>query len=301
MGLFVGSVKPKIYIGNTKVRAVYVGSTKVWSGAEPFVWVITASQVVTIPDGVEKVDVFLVGGGGCGGWGNRFKPGGGGGGGGGYTATYRDVAVTPGQQLAAIIGAGGTAPAQWATYSTGGDGGSTHFGGLSVAGGKGGWNAESYYLAGGGHGGSGGGFGSASSPSETYNPGNHPAGAGASDGATAERAPYNFGEQVPTGKGGTGQSVTTRAFGEAWNTLYAGGGGGGNCSLGKANSNRDNWWWYDKAAGAAGAGGSAPNTGGGGEGGFGLKQESISWHDGGAADTPGAPGYSGVVIVRFNG
>lgn len=294
MGLMVGSVKPKIMRGSDKVKAVYKGDTKLWASTEPFVITFTESTTWVVPDGVDKVDVFLVGGGGAGGYGlsisNALVPYGGGGGGGGYTLTRLNYGVVEGQEIAVVIGAGGKA----SSYSQSGDGGVSSFGTLTVNGGKGGYRKQYNSNNGtlgtnaGGAGGSGGGGGNIASVCA--------AGVGGSDGAT----PPITKEGNYSSESGTGQGTTTRAFGESTGTLYAGGGGGGGSSL--------NYYDYtSKSAGAGGLGGGGkggtygpgtpgtPNTGGGGGGGgcYFTSNDYDAW--------VGGDGGSGVVIVRYNG
>lgn len=146
-----------------------------------------SSGTWTVPANVRNVDVFLVGGGGSGGW-TSSKDFGPGGGGGGYTRTYKNIAVTPGQMIAVTVGSSENA---------------SHFGSYSAPGGGKGQDG-SYGVGGGGSGGSGGGNGGR----QTWD-----GGAGASNGGS--------------NGGGSGQGTTTRAFGESSGTLYSGGGGGG--------------------------------------------------------------------------
>ena len=193
---------------------------------------------------------FLVGGGGGGG----FHAGGGG----GYTKTSM-VNISINTPYTIIVGAGGPHD------SDGGRGGTSSALGISAEGGHSGvpWDV-------GGNGGSGGG---------------DLRGIGGSDGGNGG------GWEGDTGGNGEGrgQGTTTREFGEASGTLYAGGGGGG-----KADSNPPGG-----AAGGAGGGGhggwggapllpapGTPNTGGGGGGNY--DQNAGPCGDGG----------SGIVIIR---
>ena len=160
-------------------------------GAQTF----TSSGTFTVPANVTTIDIFCGGGGASG----MHKYGAGGGGGAGYTATKKNHAVTPGQQLAVVIGAGGGLTAGIAN-----PGSATTFGGSVLTANGGSIPSGSI----GGKGGSGGGGGNGSSNG----------GAGGSDGSNGTTTAY---------AGGVGQGSTTRAFAEAGNTLYAGGGGGG--------------------------------------------------------------------------
>ena len=233
---------------------------------------IKSTQNYTIPAGFTSADIFCVGGGGGGGAGYRFTSNayeqGGGGGGGGYTTTALNIGITAGQIMNCVIGNGGGQ--NTAINGPGGTGGTTSVsrGGIVLCtanGGKGGDGAIGGY---GGNGGSRGGSGGYNDLKSVINAG----GNGYKDGA------------------GTGsQGYTTRAFGEAGNTLYSGGGGGG----GVANGNPGNG-----GAGGGGAGGTpngtgnagVANTGGGGGGGGGAVYGTAK---------AGGPGGSGVVLIRL--
>lgn len=235
---------------------------------------INFTQNYTIPAGYNSIDIFCVGGGGGGGAGYRFTSNayeqGGGGGGGGYTATALNIGVAAGQIMNCVIGNGGGQ--NTAINGPGGTGGTTSVsrGGIVLCtanGGKGGDGASGGY---GGNGGSRGGSGGYNDlePRPVINAG----GNGYADGA------------------GTGsQGYTTRAFGEARNTLYAGGGGGGGVTNGNPGKG---------GAGGGGAGGTpngtgnagVANTGGGGGGGGGAVYGTAK---------AGGPGGSGVVLIRL--
>ena len=194
--------------------------------------------------GASAVDAFLVGGGG-GGAGSPYGNYGGGGGGGGYTRTEtRTVTLTA---YSIVIGAGGSAGDN---SSNGGAGGTTSAFGVTASGGMGGPGGHNELIRG-ANGGSGGGSS---------------AGTGGSDGSDGgginhTGAPW----------GGIGQHTTTREFGEASGTLYAGGGGGA--------GNKDQL----DVVFAGGAGGGA--NGGG-------------WGNAAAANTGGGAGGSGIVVIR---
>ena len=196
--------------------------------------------------GTSKIDVFLVGGGAGG-------AGSGAGGGGGYTKTVKKVSVTLKSSNAIVIGAGGNADE---------NGGSSSAFGYSVSGGKTG-NFD------GGDGGSGGGSGFRKQELAS-------AGSGGSDGSNGGNGYYN---------GGTGQGTTTREFGEASGTLYAGGGGGGGNNYGPASV------CYPGGTGGAGGGGAGGRT----EGSAGETNTG-----GGGGGTSGVlyAGGSGIVIIR---
>lgn len=208
------------------------------------------------------IDVFCVGGGGGG-----CNAGGGG----GYTGTSRGVGVSAGTNYTIEIGAGGTIGSGYpypesASYS-GNAGGNTSAFGLIVGGGQAASNID---VSRGGNGGSGGGV---------HGNGEWTSGNGGSDGGAggtgAKPHPQSF--------AGSGQGSTTREFGEAWGTLYAGGGGGGNYGGGPAGWGGSGGGGNGYADGIEGIEGTA-NTGGGGGGGWGQGH--------------GYSGGSGIVVIR---
>ena len=178
------------------------------------------------------VDIFLVGGGGSGGYrsGSITTSAHISGGGGGYTKTVKSVQLNKGGQYNIYIGAGGT-------KGTAGD--TTSAFGEAVSGGMPGDFSTTASSTPGGAGGSGGG---GASRSEKNLPG--VGGSDGSDGSASGSTP-----------GGKGQGTTTREFGEISGDLYAGGGGGKNQA--------------GTSSGGAGGGGNGgvnaeANTGGGG-------------------------------------
>nr|DAL84457.1 MAG TPA: hypothetical protein [Caudoviricetes sp.] len=223
----------------------------------------TQSGTFVVPNAIRQVNVFLVGGG---------ASTHGCGGGSGRTGTWWNYAVTPGQKIIVNIGGGG---------SGGGNGGSTSFGGVSVAGGSGWW------------GGSGGGNVGGSYPRHTYE------GRGG-DGGYDGRGGGNWKDNYDMAE--NGQGTTTRAFGEATGTRYAGGGGG---SVGHRG---DSKWGGGSAIDGGGngnnqtpyssngdAGNGAPNTGGG-AGGAGWDEYN---DDGDTKNQPLRNGGSGIAIIRW--
>lgn len=230
----------------------------------------TQSGVFTVPANVRTIQAFVVGGGGGM---HQSETNTSGGGGGGYT-NYGTFAVTPGQQLAVIVGAGGN----FGSYYLGGtvsNGGATSVGNLISAAG-GGYGGEYN----GGAGGSGGGV-SGNGSTESKWPG---------DGGENGSNGYARGQtQNPTGPAGQGR--TTRAFGEASGTLYAGGGGGGNSDS------------YTVGHGGAGGGGNgagksynrptsgSANTGGGAGGTW--------WNNKNSGSHQPVTGGSGIAIIRW--
>ena len=107
------------------------------------------AQTFTVPAGVTRINLLLVGGGGAGGRGTNFNGlggGGSGGGGGGTVVAYR-IPVTPAQVIAITVGQGGQTSAgapgsgnngQGATGNTSDAGGDTTALGLTARGGAGG-------------------------------------------------------------------------------------------------------------------------------------------------------------------
>ncbi|MGX9134052.1 glycine-rich domain-containing protein [Rummeliibacillus sp. JY-2-4R] len=230
----------------------------------------TASTTWTVPAGVSKLDVHIVGGGGAGG---SFTSGyyGAAGGGGGYTKPLLGLSVVAGTSKSIVVGAGGIAPS---SSGKGGDGGASSFDTYTAAGGKGGGSSSESYV--GGAGGAGGGTGGGDGING-YSFG----GDGGFDGANG---------QASARPGGVGQGTTTKAFGETSGTLYSGGGGGGSYSstgsdiagAGGAGGGGKGGWRGSASTMLPGAG--SANTGGGG---------------GGGNNARGGAGGSGIVVVRW--
>lgn len=207
------------------------------------------------------IDVFCVGGGGCGYLG---------GGAGGRTTTSRGVGISAGMNYTITVGAGGLStynyPSSSNPSSSGASGGYTHAFGVTADGGGGGSD---------GYAGSGGSGGGAWANSEDGYPGN-----GGSDGGSGGSASG----ATKYGQPGSGQGYTTREFGESGGTLYAGGGGGGNYDPDHGH------YGYGGAGGggdgypSSGTCTGATNTGGGGGGGWGNGH--------------GYDGGSGIVVIR---
>lgn len=316
------------YFNGKKIDSIWLNGVELWRGVVPAGQVVfTTSQVWTVPTGVKKVDVFLVGG-GSGGAGSSIigtsesrTSFGGFGGSSGYTLTQLDFPVTPNSQISVVIGAGGAGAANASdnydiTNAKATKGGDTKFGTLTASGG-GGYVLGTYYdssytnfygsLM--GPGGSGGGWGGE---------GNHVYGSysenainGASDGGKASY--YGWYKLAPPGQG-----TTTRAFGESTGTLYAGGGGGG-CGYEQIpNTDGDNEYVNgirgEGGAGGGGAGagcltrrgsmnysvaGTANTGGGGGGGGRSASSSGSTTSSSYTKYNPGASGGSGIVIVRW--
>lgn len=101
--------------------------------------VFTSNSSFTVPEGVDKVYVSMAGGGagGSGGSWNATDDCGGAGGGGGETKYFVEIATTPGAIIPVTVGAAG---AGGGILNSGGIGGSSSFGALSVLGGLPGMN-----------------------------------------------------------------------------------------------------------------------------------------------------------------
>ena len=253
------SCYPYVTIGEGEINGVVRNVTCKTSGELNKTF--TASGSYTIPGGYNRMDVYLVGGGG----GTLGEPSnyGGGGAGSGYTLTEKSKTISTGQILTVVVGAGG-----YGTRAADAAGGASYISGITqqANGGKGAGAASRA-----GDGGSGGGVGSHETDETDYY-----AGAGGTNG----------GNGTGYGLNGKGQGTTTRAWGSTTGTLYAGGGGGGG--------------GYPESGGAGGTGGGGrggnryaagtagtSNTGGG-AGGNGYKCSNVSIRGG-----------SGVVLVKL--
>lgn len=204
-----------------------------------------------------SLDVFCLGGGGSPSDSGYTALGGGGG---GYTTTQKGVVAATNTDYQIVVGAGGTA--------AGVAGGlSSAFG--TVANGGRATVDKTTNSYGGCDGGSGGGAANYS--------GNYPAGDGGSDGNDGGDGLSSSNSSGYLGKGGTGQGTTTREFGEANGTLYAGGGAGKNGGGGGGTPGVD---------GSAGAGGGASQ----------LVAAPANYGGGGSQAFP--IGGSGIVVIR---
>lgn len=210
----------------------------------------TASGKWTVPAGVRSINIHCTGGGGAAGFPNSSDNYSGGGGGGGYTAYKKGIAVTPGQTIGVVVGAGSTNVGG----DTGGCGGtsSASLNGtvlVEAAGGESGYARIKGYSP--GAGGSGGGRG--------YTPGDTGGGKGGSNGGGGNNSNNTYTSD-------NGQGTSTYEFGDSTKTLYSGGGGGGGYSTSKPGG-----------AGGSGGGGNgayatgskAPSRGSAGTGGGG--------------------------------
>lgn len=255
----------------------------------------TGSGTFTVPEGVTKIKVFVVGGGASGGSDRPMTSSssatrGGGGGGGGYTKTA-EYTVSSGQKCTVTIGAGGAGKS--GDHNAGGatsfrlPNGTT----LSAAGGKStrttstqtDYTSESVGTDGGSGGGDGGDFSSGDDLNGKAGGSN-----GGNGGLNNDSVP-NSGKDHPS----KGQGTTTRAYGESSGTLYSGGGGGsaGYMSSGGHGSDASGGsggGGFGKLGDAAGNG--TANSGGGGGG-------HSYWSTSGG--TQSGAGGSGICLIKW--
>jgi len=189
-------------------------------GISPFKnWqIFTSSGTFTVPTGITRLFVEVVGGGG-GGAGSGTLSGnvGGGGGGGGYAARLI-TGLTPGAEIAVTVGSGGSG----GSGGNGTTGGTSSFGAyLSATGGERGYRGSDYSAGGMGGAGSGGDFNAAGDCGASVA---RNCGFGGSGGGSV----YGGG-----GIGAAGDSGGTSG-------QFYGGGGGGSCSPGGGTRNGGN-------------------------------------------------------------
>ena len=258
-------------IGAAAPKFTYTGTYNIRK--DGVVELLTSGTIVFLEPKV--IDVFMVGGGGAGGYQTGSGPRGSGGGGGGYTRTVRRKNVIANQSYNVTVGAGGLTKSNGEGLS----GAASGFDDFTVPGGNNGPNNTTFI---GGNGGSGGGGGVRS---------NSNYGVGGSDGNNGENG-------YPTNQaGGKGQGSTTREFGEATGKLYAGGGGGGRymaarspvISMGGPGGGGAGGWCSDTDKDYQPAAAGVANTGGGGGGGVRVTASNY---------TVAASGGSGIVCFR---
>lgn len=256
--------------GKPKLKFTYTGDYVVRT--DGVVELLTSGTIVFLEPKI--IDVFMVGGGGAGGWQTGEGPRGSGGGGGGYTRTVRRESVIANQSYQVQVGAGGPV-----NQGKGQSGYASWFGNFTVPGGSNAPNNTTFY---GGAGGSGGGGGVRS---------NSDYGVGGSNGNNGENG-------YPTSQsGGKGQGFTTREFGETAGKLYAGGGGGGRymaaispvISMGGTGGGGAGGWCSDTGEDYQAAAAGVANTGGGGGGGVRVSASNY---------VEAASGGSGIVCFR---
>jgi hypothetical protein len=255
-------------------------------GPDPsvFVQTFTSNGTFSVPsDGpITSVEVLVVAGGAGGGTATDRTGGGGGGGGVLYNASY---AVTPGQQIAYTVGAGGGASAS---------GGNSTFGTLTaIGGGRGGRiNAVSQ------SGGSGGG--AYHNPSDSGKAGT--AGQGYAGGNGYDSGVSIFTAAGGGGGGGAGASGTVAGGGNGGvgytssisgaSVVYGSGGGGG--------SQRTSGGTLPAGVGGSGAGNGGAGTASGAVSGTAGTANRGGGGGGGATGGAGGTGGSGVVIVKYS-
>lgn len=281
-------IPPRASGGNETIKTI--------DGVEYKIHEFTSDGTLSVRQ-LEDVDVLVVGGGGGGGQGGGAAAAGGGGGGGGVVFEQVEVSA---KNYSISVGSGGDG----ASNSDGNDGGDSSAFGLTALGGGGGGTTSGSNGHDGGCGGGGGGQGGiggnslqAGSSSGGFgndggdgNPNTLGGGgddAGGGGGGAGQKGFPGEGDAVG-GDGGSGINFS-EDFGTSYgeNGFFAGGGGGGQSQ----NNN-------GTAAGSGGKGGGGkgeldvaddavagpPNTGGGG---------------GGGANTQGADGGSGIVLIRY--
>jgi hypothetical protein len=172
------------------------------------VQVFTASTIFTIPAGVNRAKITVIGAGGAGGSHQTLPSGGGGAG--GRAISFIDY-LAPGTQIPVTIGPGG-APLASGSYGAGGPGGTSSFGTIvSASGGQGGSGGTALADSAGG----GGGFGVGGDIND--------AGAWGTDSiAVAGRGGDGGGPGGGRGSSGLAQGIAAPGYG--------GGGGGGGAS-----------------------------------------------------------------------
>jgi hypothetical protein len=241
----------------------------------------------TVPGGVTSISAVCIGGGGGGG-GSEDSDEPGGGGGGGALAYQSSIAVTPGESLTVVVGAGGVSGNP---SGNGGAGGQSRIHrsetNLVAANGGGGGNHgrnSTTAAAGGtvvtGTGGAGG-SGGAPNGARTSSNGSGGGGAGGYSGAGGNGAEWDGAPAATAGAGG-------------------GGGGGG---FGTGNTTRGGGGVGILGSGANGAAGGSNTSGGGGSGGATGTFAGGAYGGGGAgrsgADTNSSGGAGGVGAVRI--
>jgi hypothetical protein len=241
-----------------------------------------------VPEGIEEVDVLVVGGGGGGG--NAY-----GGGGAGGVIYKTNHSVTPASEITVTVGGGGAGGAEADAWNNGADGSNSVFDDQTAVGGGGGDGGAN----GGNNGGSGGGSGAGTDVGEgTENQGNDGGMGSASashyggGGGGGKGAVGGNGTGSVAGNGGAGQDYSA-TFGTDYGIsgVFAGGGGGSTYNGGTAGDGGTGGGGGggDSSSGAGEAG--TANTGGGGGAGF-YRTSSPARRGGGA-------GGSGIVIVKW--
>lgn len=267
------------------IKNIYTNINNSWkivykNAPAPFTKIFNSSTIWTIPEGIDKVDVWVVGGGGGGNVKAYDSNIGGGGGGSGYVRYVEDFSLAEyvgpytTSTIQVEIGAGGEGDLTWHGE---GDGNKSRFGssGKNCVYAYGGvkYESDSKRHKGGNGGSGGGGAGRGHSSSES----NRNAGDGGRNGHDGKSTIYIDG-------GGKGDKVSTLC--PINNIYYAGGGGGGTVENRGGKSGKgydgggDGYWDVGYRA--------TSNTGGGGGG-------------SGANIAYSGDGGSGIVIIRWKG
>lgn len=262
MALFLDTNKVKFALDTLKIKKIMLDTQKIWSGEVAAGKIVfTESQIWEKPEGVNTVDIFLVGG-GCAGNGALTSSNytyGGSGGGSGTTKTMLNVDISQLNELTILIGSG-----SGDYYSQAGSSIISEISGAIAVGGE--------NLGGGSQGGTRGGVGINTSTSNCY--------------------VFSYNQHGYTDGNGTGynQGTTTKAFGEDNETMYASGGDGGWAGMA-----------YGSYATSGNLSNStlsrySPNTGNGGSGGC-LSHDSRS--NTAIASISKENGSSGLIIIRW--
>lgn len=274
-------------LGGVKIGsglAITDGVLSVAGGSAGTVVTITASGDWTVPAGVSLLrDIWIIAGGGSG---SKDHGAGGGAGGVKHLTNY---AVTPGQVIPAVVGAGGV----WAG-DMGVNGGHSIFNGMVAIGGGGAGGGDA---SGGGSGGGGsyqrtytGGTGVGGQGWQGGNFGQPDYGGGGGGGYSSGGLPRATGVRADGGDGIDLSAVVGTSIGD--NGWFAGGGGGG------VYNPADNFQYGRGGKGGGGDGGHTADTGRGGNG------LANTGSGGGGASLPGTNngagnGAAGIIIIRY--
>lgn len=250
--------------------------------------IYTTNGTFTVPAGVTKVAVLIVGGGGGGGTGG-FSGGGGGAGGVRYFDNYT---TTPGENITVTVGAGGAAAT--GDNDKGDNGQASVFGIYTSAGGGGGGSYTNSAIKNGADGGSGGGaaYHTSTGTGGVDSPVTDPV-QGTHGGTTASQAGGGGGGASAVGSNGTANNGGKGGNGTDYSSVFGTsigvsgwvGGGGGGAGYTTAGAGGTGGGGKGQSGTAAVAG--TANTGGGGGGGL-----------SGTAN-PGKAGGSGLVVIKY--
>ena len=261
---------------------VYIDATQGW---------LVYSGVNAVNPGTYTASYLVVAGGGGGAGGLGDNTGSGAGGAGGFLTG--SVNLNSGTTYTVVVGAGGSAGANTAYDSPGGQGGSSSFTGVTTAIGGGGGQAGSSNLVGGAGGSGGGGGGTSNSAGGAGTSGQGNAGGAGSSGGPNYGAGGGGGASAA---GGTGTTSTGGSGGAGSSSsitgsslTYAGGGGGGVDRGGTAGTGGAGGGGNAGASGGGNGVSGTTNLGGGGGGASYNTNTSLAYN--------GGAGGSGVVIL----